>query len=290
MRVLLLSDLHYTTDETPEALTARAKEAKPSLAAGDAFGLTQKEKLARAIADMNAECAEKPADLVLFLGDLSLDDPPYRCLPENYCEACMAALRTLPCPVYVLPGNHDSYPPAGWEASTGCARQYVIDTKEALFVMLDTFALLPAAGASGSGYSGVDCDFLESVLSKDPGKPVILCAHGLDPAKESGRFFEILRAHKEIKLMFRGHTHLHGVLSVEAVPLADIGGYAYNGMIIENKYTFSVFDPAWAWGYQVLEIENGTLTTYFREIPMTYHAANGVFVRSGGIADKMIIK
>ena len=288
MRVLLLSDLHYTVNE-PETL-ARLPEAKPSPAAGDAFGLTQEEKLARAIADLTAEHGRFQTDLVLFLGDLSLDDPPYRCLPENYCEACMAALKTLPCPVYALPGNHDSYPLPLWKDATGCEHQYMIDTPEALFVMLDTFAALPATGASGSGYSGLDYRFLSSVLPEDPGKPVILCAHMIDPEKERGRLEPFLRAHREIKLMFRGHTHFHGVLSVENVPLADIGGYAYNGMIIDGQYSFSVFDPAWAWGYQVLTIENGTLTTYFREIPMTYHAANGVFSRAGGIVDKILIK
>ena len=44
-RVILVSDMHYTTDETEQEMKKKWPQAKPSAAAGDAFGMTQKEKI-----------------------------------------------------------------------------------------------------------------------------------------------------------------------------------------------------------------------------------------------------
>ena len=59
--------------------------------------------------------------------------------------------------------------------------------------------------------------------------------------------------------------------------LFDIGGYGYNGMVINGKWDFSQFDSAWAWGYQILEITEKGISTYHRKPPIHYVAGNGVF-------------
>ena len=44
-RVLLVSDMHYTTEETHDALKLICPTANTSAAAGDALGHTQREKI-----------------------------------------------------------------------------------------------------------------------------------------------------------------------------------------------------------------------------------------------------
>ena len=100
-RILLVSDMHYTTDITPDKNTDASVSV--SLAAGDAFGFTQSRKIEKILRDITEENAREKLDMVLVLGDLSIDDYSFRNLPENYCkkfkEDCMDK---LPCPSYAL--------------------------------------------------------------------------------------------------------------------------------------------------------------------------------------------
>ncbi len=284
LRVLLFSDTHYTTMESAEELKRRYPAAHASAAAGDAFGRTQTEKVQTALEDILTEHVKQPLDLVLFLGDMSVDDYDFRCLPENYCVRFRdEVMKKLPCPAYVLAGNHDSYPDELWRGMFGYGRQYAFEQNGVLFVMLDTFRDCPAAGASGSPYTPVDTAYLKEVLAAHPDVPAFLCAHHFAPERESEEFRSIVREEPRVVALFRGHTHHNAVIPLDASwgnkLLIDIGGYGYNGQVIDGKYDFSVFDTAWAWGYELLEIVPAAARLRHVKPARRYVGRNGVFLQ-----------
>jgi len=59
--------------------------------------------------------------------------------------------------------------------------------------------------------------------------------------------------------------------------LIDIGGYGYNGMVVDGEYTFNIFDVKWAWGYEILEITTDGIRMYHVKPSMRYEGENGVF-------------
>ena len=281
-RVLLVSDMHYTTQESPAELKLKFPDANTSIAAGDAFGHTQREKIEKVFEGIAYEDAKEPLDAVFVLGDLSIDDYNFRNLPINFCERfkidCLDRLR---CPSFVLAGNHDSYPDELWRDIFGCGRQYSVTVADQVFIMLDTFRACPASGASGAQYTPVDTDFLRGELEKYRGKNIFLCSHFFRVGDESDAFKRLVRESEDIICLFCGHTHHNGVIELGEEygnkQLFDIGGYGYHGMVINGQYSFGQFDPAWAWGYQILEISEKEIYTHHRKPPIHYVAENGVF-------------
>ena len=91
--------------------------------------------------------------------------------------------------------------------------------------------------------------------------------------------------------MFQGHTHINGVKNIEklgGLPLVDIGGYAYNGSQADDgTYDFNIFDPAWAWGYQVLEWNDTEAHIYHVKNPRTYVGTNGTVNYKCAIENEM---
>ena len=85
-RFLLVSDMHYTVDESAAELELIYPDAKASAATGTAFGKTQGEKVQKIYDDIMEENRRSPLDAVLVLGDLSIDDYDYRNLPWNFCK------------------------------------------------------------------------------------------------------------------------------------------------------------------------------------------------------------
>ena len=206
-RVILVSDMHYTTEETSEELKAINPDYNTSDAAGDAFGYTQKEKIDCIVNDIHTFTENAPVDAVLVLGDLSIDDYGYRTLPDSYIrkfkEDCMDQLS---CPSYAIPGNHDSYPNELWREVFSYDRQYSVKIGDAVFIMLDTFEASPAPSASGSDYCGIDTEFLEQELAKYPTEQIFLCTHYVNHTKYDYQLNRILKDNDRIVCLFHGHT------------------------------------------------------------------------------------
>ena len=184
-RILLVSDMHYTTDLSEKELRLTHPESRASLASGPLFGRTQKEKIDLISAAVAEEHAKAPLDAVLVLGDLSIDDYDYRKLPDNYCRRFLdECMRGFPCPSWALAGNHDSYPDEAWREVFGYGRQFSVRIGDRVFVMLDTFRKVPAHDASGAAYTLVDVDFLRAELEKYPTEKFFLCTHYIDIRQE----------------------------------------------------------------------------------------------------------
>lgn len=279
-RILLVSDMHYTTDLSEKELRLTHPESRASLASGPLFGRTQKEKIDLISAAVAEEHAKAPLDAVLVLGDLSIDDYDYRNLPDNYCRRFLdECMRGFPCPSWALAGNHDSYPDEAWREVFGYGRQYSVRIGDRVFVMLDTFRKVPAHDASGAAYTPVDVDFLRAELEKYPTEKFFLCTHYIDIRQEEQNveFCRILQENDRILALFRGHTHIAELLTFAGKPLADIGGYGYSGQVIDGKYTFEIFSPRWAYGYEVLEWDDSTTRFYHVKPALHYEAKNGSF-------------
>jgi len=293
-RFLLVSDVHYTTEQTSAELKKVYPQAKTSDAAGNTFGKTQREKIEKIYNDICRENSREKLDAVLILGDLSIDDYGFRNLPWNFCqrfkENCMDR---LPCPSFAIPGNHDSYPNKLWREVFGYDRQYTIQIGNCFFIMADTFANVPGLDASGSPGSQLDEDFLREALKKSGKKKVFLCAHHLDADKHFTDSTRNLICHdRNIVYMYRGHTHINSVTQMgEAYgnkKIIDIGGYGYSGQKVGNTWDFNIFDFKWAWGYQILEVHDDKIRTYHVKTDMLYAATNGTYDIKETIEDELI--
>lgn len=293
-RVILVSDMHYASEESAADMQAKYPESNPSIASGETFGYTQAEKVQAILDDIDDFAERQPIDAVMVLGDLSLDDYGYRNLPVSYLkEVKKDFLDKLDFPWYAIAGNHDSYPNEEWKAIMGTDRQYSVKIGDAVFIMLDTFADELATGASGSPYVGVDVEWLEKELEKYPTETIFLCSHFYQPKEADFKFRKILRDNPRIVCMFRGHTHKNTVLASEYMNykyLADIGGYAYDGDDSSGEWDFSQFHDNWAWGYQVLEWNDTEARIYHVKTPRSYTGSNGTFNFPGGIEEDNIIK
>lgn len=293
-RFLLVSDMHYTCEESYSELKKLYPEAKASLASGNAFGMSQREKVEKVYRDIIKEHERSPLDAVLVLGDLSIDDYDYRKLPKSYCEKFKEdCMDRLPVPSYAIPGNHDSWPNELWKDMMGCDRQYVLEFGDTVFIMADTFPGTPAMErdpGSGSELALVDDELLRVNLEKHKGKKIFLCAHHLDAFLFSDKGKRLIRESRDLVCMYRGHVHISSVIDMGKdmgdLKLFDIGGYGYSAQLVDGKYSFNVFDPAWAWGYQILEIYDDKIRTYHVTTDNKYIADNGIFEIKEAVEDE----
>ena len=73
-RILLISDIHYTTEQTAKELKLIDPVIKGSLANGPILGYTQKQRMDFMLECMMKEHAAAHLDAILIPGDLSIDD------------------------------------------------------------------------------------------------------------------------------------------------------------------------------------------------------------------------
>lgn len=281
-RILLISDMHYTTEQTGKELKKISPVINGSLANGPILGYTQKERMDFMMACIEKEHRESPLDAILIPGDLSIDDYDFRCLPRNYCDGLKKDyLDRLPVPYHVMPGNHDSYPDVLWHKVFGEHRQFSVVVNGILFLMADTYAKTPAWSASGSPYVPVDLGWVESEMEKHPDLPTFIVAHYFNPRAEGERFSAFLAQNSRIRGLVMGHTHRFEVIENNPAfggkPVFDIGGFSYYTRPTDGVWDFNMFHPEWRWGYQILELDESSFETYHVFPAVQYHAHNGEF-------------
>ena len=293
-RFLLVSDMHYTCEESYSELKKLYPSAKASVAAGSTFGMSQRQKVEKVYEDIISEHNKSPLDAVLVLGDLSIDDYDYRCLPENYCKKFKEdCLDRLPMPCYAIPGNHDSWPNDLWKEVMGRDRQFVLQWDDLVFLMADTFSGTPARKdnpASGSALSYLDDEFLRTNLEKHKGKKIFICAHHIESWLLTEKAKKLIKESGDVVFMFRGHVHVSGVYDMGEecgnVKLFFFFFYGYNCQLVDGKYNCNIFDQSWAWGYQILEIYDDFIKTYQVKTKNKYIADNGVFQTEESVQDE----
>ncbi|MBQ8186928.1 MAG: metallophosphoesterase [Clostridia bacterium] len=252
------------------------------------FGTSTEARLEKMVKDV-ADAGH--FDQLIVMGDVSLDfwawneGGSYLWNPSvsNTDHFMKTYMSRLPKPSCIIPGNHEQYGAETWREITGCAREYVLETKSALFIMLDSFSgnLAPKENSDGT-YLPVNCDFIEEAMTACPDKPVFLLSHYFDMARESERFKAILRENDRILAMMIGHTHRSAVLDAGEdtghKPILQCGNYSYSGEK-EPKTCF------WGWRELIFE-DDGTIRSFYHTPHSEYRHGDGSFVQEEGNQDE----
>ncbi|HEX7927299.1 MAG TPA: phosphodiesterase [bacterium] len=153
-------------------------------------------------------------DVALITGDL-VDTG----LPEEYARL-RAMLRKLPCPYYVIPGNHDdrealraAFLPDGYLPKTGYL-QYVVESFPLRLIALDS--LLP--GHTGGRLCEERLAWLDARLAEAPTRPTVLYIHhppfdtgigwlDVNPLEGAAAFAAVVRKHTQVERVLCGHIH-----------------------------------------------------------------------------------
>ncbi|MBO5897822.1 MAG: metallophosphoesterase [Clostridia bacterium] len=221
------------------------------------------ERLVKAIKD---EYEREPYDLFLMLGDYSLDfwawstKGCYVNEGKSYTEAFVSKIVPhIPCPSYMIAGNHEQYGHDKWKEITGCERRTAIAYRDALFILLDNYGgdLDPTEHSDGT-YTPTDIAYVKEQMATHPdAKHVFLCAHEFDMRFEGEDFKALLREEDRIVALLAGHTHLSAI-----VPLGEecggklllrTGQFSYSGNIKESR-----------WGWRELRFDDdGKVSTAY---------------------------
>ena len=200
-RILLASDLHHCH------LTW--------------YGLSSEERMERLIRDLNAEYRRDPYEVILFLGDYSLDfwewDTKGCYLNEGRSytrEFVEKVCPRLPSPYLMIPGNHEQYGEDMWRSLTGCSRKGVWTTDGWLFILLDNFSanLDPKEHSDGT-FTPIDVDFVREQMDAYPDRRVVLCSHHFDFEKETPEGCRLVQDPR-IVCLASGHVHLSDIVTL----------------------------------------------------------------------------
>ena len=176
------------------------------------YGVNYRDRMQLWVDAILAEHEERPIDLLILNGDLSLDHWQHngggswlneeRSTSEEFIDDFVSQLPDE-IAIFIMPGNHEQFSNEDWEYIAGNDRYGYYVLGEHLFVFLDNFAgeLDPDYHHDGV-YTGVDMDFLNEVMEAHPDKNVWLVAHYFDMSKESAEFKELLSTNTQIKLLY----------------------------------------------------------------------------------------
>ena len=266
-RVLFTSDMHYTT-------------------LSNYYKVDRDTRLQFWVDGILEEHSRRPFDLIIILGDMSLDywgwngGGSYQREPsvsdtKIFMEKYVSQL-PQDVPVLVLPGNHELYTNEKWNELVGNDRNESFVLGDNLFVIPDSYAGAVDPEYEGGGkndgpYAPVDMDFVQGEIDKHPEcKNIFLVSHHFDMELESEEFKTLLKTEDRIVGLFSGHTHQYKVKSL---------GYGYNNLSIYQTGSFadsvSSDVESFSWGFRDLIInEKGMSTSYIR--PYCEYFADGV--------------
>ncbi len=230
-------------------------------------GIEPMARMEQLCAELAAFREKRPYDLILCLGDYSLDfwewDIGGSCLwdpPVSYTAKVMeTVLPQFPVKAYPIPGNHEQYGYDNWHRITGFPREYAVVYGDTVFALCDTFGgdLDPTTHRDGT-YTGLNVAFLNEVLRRHPDKRIFLCAHDLLPEQESEEAKTLICENPAIEAVFAGHIHLAKTVLLDRswrhLPVFYCGDYSYTSDPHRQDKPHR--------GFRVLELGEGFSTDY----------------------------
>ena len=201
------------------------------------YGMDPDERMKEYVAFINAEHEKQPFDLMIFMGDYSLDHwinggtliNQGKSDTTTFINKWVSQLPDVP--KFFLAGNHEQYGNEEWKAITGNDRSGTITLGNNTFVLLDAFAgdLNPTTHADGT-YVKLDYAAVQAAVDANPGGNVWVMAHFIDHGAESGQFKLAISQNDEVRGMFMGHRHRRDIVYAGAnyanKVIAQVGSFA----------------------------------------------------------------
>ena len=265
--ILITSDMHYTELTTY-------------------YNTDRETRLQYWVDGILAEHQRDPFDLIIILGDVSLDywgwngGGSYQRKPsvsdtKLFMERYASQL-PKDVPMLVLPGNHELYTNEKWKELTGNDRNESFVLGDNLFVIPDSYSRAVDPKYQGSGkndspYKAVDMEFIRGEIDKHPEcNNIYLVSHHFDLSQESKEFKNLLKTESRIVGLFSGHTH-----SYKAKKL----GSEYNSIYQLQTGNFADYGDktaeSFSWGFRDLIIEGKKVTSTYI-IPNCSYYVDGV--------------
>ena len=259
------------------------------------YDVNTDDRMQRMIKAFNDEYEKEPYDMLLLLGDYSLDFwvyKPYGSFLNRGISYTMKFMREViphfpKVPIYMIAGNHEQYSNANWKWITGCDRRMTIPYGDSLFIMLDNFGgnLDPTENSDGT-YTPVDVAYVCEQMAAHPDKNVYLFAHdfyarpGAD--METEEFAQLLREEPRIIAMFAGHTHLSNIINLGEK-------YGNKCVIYDGAFSYSRDIEHTRWGFRELRFEDGKVTTAYLTPPSEITLNGELACHKGGRQDEMVL-
>lgn len=226
-RILLTSDIHCTDlDEW--------------------YGVSNDDRMQKWVNAVLREHAKRPFDLILIVGDISLD---FHCDITPYEKGYSSAqyfveryLSQLPkdVPLRLIAGNHEfGYTNEEWQAITGHRRASYATVGNQLFILLDSFSgeLAPS-----------NLRFTLDLLEQFPTHDVWIISHYFELPLQDDAFRRLIADTPRIKGLFMGHTHRCGI-----IPLGEELGNKTVAQLGNFSFTRGDFQTEF-WGFRDLLI------------------------------------
>jgi len=257
----------------------------------DWYGVSNDERMERFVKHLQEEYERAPYEMILFLGDYSLDFWQWnikgcyinegrsytREFVEKHCSR-------LPAPYKMIAGNHEQYGPEKWREITGCERQDAWATDGWLFILLDGFgANLDPAEHSDGTFTPIDVEFVRRKMEEYPDHKVVLCSHHFDMERETEEGLALVRDER-IVCLASGHVHLSDILTLPSEAgekkLLRTGQYSYGPKV--NPLNSM-------WGYREVILTDDALTSRYITPANSVVFDDGAATVNYGTQDEIVI-
>lgn len=259
------------------------------------YGVEADDRMQRMIKAFHEEYEKEPYDMLLLLGDYSLDFwmfPPYGSVINRGISFTTKFMREVfphfpPVPIYMIPGNHEQYGHENWKRITGYDRRMTVPYGNNLFILLDNFGgdLDPTVNSDGT-YTPVDVAYVREQMAAYPGTNVFLFAHDFYAREgkdfETEEFAHLLRTEPRIIALFSGHTHLSNIVNLGEK-------YGNKCLIYDGAFSYSRDIAHTRWGFRELRFENGCVSTAYLTPASDILLDGQMSHHDGGRQDEMVL-